>query len=77
MPSPVPRAKRDRLEGSVLHVQVMSFWPFKQMIIKSGAQQQLQSLAPGESALKPEPLFSFGDATEIRRALHMTNRLTG
>ncbi len=64
-------------EKSAAHVQVMSFWPFKQMIIKSGAQQQLQSLASAESALRPEPLFSFGDATEIRRALHMTNRLTG
>lgn len=64
-------------EKSAAHVQVMSFWPFKQMIIKSGAQQQLQSLASAEGALRPEPLFSFGDATEIRRALHMTNRLTG
>lgn len=55
----------------------MSLWPFKQMIIKSGAKQQLQSLAPSESSLKPESLFSFGDATEIRRSLRMTNRLTG
>lgn len=62
----------------LLAVQIMSLWPFKQMIIKSGAKQQLQSLAPSrEALLKPESLFSFGDATEIRRTLRMTNRLTG
>ena len=61
----------------ILRMQVMSFWPFKQMIIKSGAQQQQQSRAPEQAGLQPEPLFSFGDATEIRKALDMTNRLTG
>ena len=56
---------------------MMSFWPFKQMIIKSGTQQQQHSLAPEQAGLQLEPLFSFGDATEIRKALNMTNRLTG
>lgn len=55
----------------------MSLWPFKQMIIKSGAKQQQAALASSDSLLKPESLFSFGDATEIRRTLQMTNRLTG
>ena len=66
----------DCSSGTLL-MQVMSFWPFKQMIIKSGAQQQQHSLAPEQAGLQPEPLFSFGDATEIRKALNMTNRLTG
>ncbi|CAK0787681.1 hypothetical protein CVIRNUC_010903 [Coccomyxa viridis] len=64
-------------ELSLVESVVMSFWPFKQMIIKSGAQQQQQSRTPEQAGLQPQPLFSFGDATEIRKALDMTNRLTG
>ena len=53
--------------------QVMSWWPFRQIILRSGLRQQ-QSPATG---LHPHCLFHFGDATEMRRALGMTNRLTG
>ena len=51
----------------------MSWWPFRNIILRSGLRQQ-QSPAAG---LHPHCLFHFGDATEIRRALGMTNRLTG
>lgn len=55
--------------------QVMSVWPFKQMILRSGLTKPA---APSEACqLQAEHIFHFGDATEIRRVLGMTNRLTG
>ena len=54
-------------------LQVMSLWPFRQMILRGGQRQQQEV----QSGLQPHALFQFGDATEIRRVLGMTNRLTG
>ncbi|BDA42262.1 hypothetical protein COCOBI_03-1490 [Coccomyxa sp. Obi] len=75
---------RDGLQGctgarwfdlSLVESPVMSIWPFKQMILRSGVTGPA---APSEVCLlQREPIFHFGDATEIRRALGMTNRLTG
>lgn len=58
----------------------MSLWPFRQIILRSGAAQSKQALpdkALGGQQLRSEGIFHFGDATEIRRCLGMTNRLTG
>ncbi|EIE20745.1 hypothetical protein COCSUDRAFT_57309 [Coccomyxa subellipsoidea C-169] len=60
---------------SLVESVVMRIWPFKQMILRSGLTKPT---APAEACqLQPEHIFHFGDATEIRRVLGMTNRLTG
>ncbi|KAK9901658.1 hypothetical protein WJX75_007088 [Coccomyxa subellipsoidea] len=62
-------------ELSLVESVVMSVWPFKQMILRSGLTKPA---APSEACqLQAEHIFHFGDATEIRRVLGMTNRLTG
>ena len=58
---------------SAVSMQVMSLWPFRQMILRGGQRQQ-EAFSTG---LRPHALFQFGDATDIRRVLGMTNRLTG
>jgi hypothetical protein len=59
--------------------QVMCLWPFRSMIMRGGADAAARASAAGAGAavVAPEPLFHFGDATALRQALQMTNRLTG
>lgn len=58
-------------------------WPFRGMFLRNAAAPIRQAAAAAggaeaaDAALQPEPLFHFGDATGLRRALNMTNRLTG
>lgn len=61
--------------SSTIGAQVMSLWPFKQIILRSGLAKP--SASADVCQLQPEYIFHFGDATEIRRVLGMTNRLTG
>jgi len=57
----------------------MCLWPFRSMIMRGGADAAARAAAAGAGAavVAPEPLFHFGDATALRQALQMTNRLTG
>jgi hypothetical protein len=59
-------------------VQVMSLPPFRRMIRQgaSSRPEDVDSLGVAV-ALPPEFVYYFGDCTEWRRAMQMTNRLTG
>ncbi len=51
--------------------QVMSWWPFKGMILR-GKSSEAEA-----SSMKPKYLFHFGDSQTFVRDLHLSNRLTG
>ena len=52
-------------------MQVMGWWPFKNMILRG------RSVQAEASGIKPVYLFSFGEAHEYFDALGLSNRLTG
>ena len=52
-------------------LQVMTWWPFKNLIL-SGRSAQAEA-----SSLKPIYLFGFGDAQDYFDTLGLSNRLTG
>ena len=55
--------------------QVMSVWPFRSLILRGRRSTLPTDVPPG--APPTEYLFSFGDSEPLRRALGMTNRLSG
>ena len=52
-------------------MQVMRMWPFKQLLLRSGAG------AAAKYALPCRHLHHFGDMQALRQALQLTNLLTG
>ena len=50
-------------------------WPFRSLILRGRRSTLPADVPPG--APPTEYLFSFGDAEPLRRALGMTNRLSG
>ena len=52
--------------------QVMRMWPFRSLIVRSGASQEAKS-----TVMQPCQAFYFGDTEHIMQAARMSNRLTG
>lgn len=59
------------LAFSFAWVQVMSVWPFKSAILRSGSKGSDKYQVPVSY------LFHFGNTDDLRTVLFMTNRLTG
>lgn len=59
-------------ELALVESPVMRVWPFKQMILKGGAKDSAVKYK-----LPATYLYSFGNTDDVRKALYMTNRLTG
>ena len=64
------------LELSFVESVVMTAWPFKQMILRAQLRRQ-QKQAPTDQQVPVEFLFHFGEAKALRKALDMSNTLTG
>jgi ATPase complex subunit ATP10 len=57
-------------ELALIESPVMALWPFRGMLLRSGASSQARYAMPATY------LFNFGGTEELRAALHMSNRLT-
>ena len=73
--APFTRRFHDRpsaalVELALIESPVMALWPFRGMLLRSGASSQAQYAMPATY------LFNFGGTEELRAALHMSNRLT-
>lgn len=59
------------LELALIESRLMGLWPFKAMLLRGGAASEARYALPATQ------LFHFGGTDDLRKALHMTNRLTG
>ena len=59
------------LELGLIESTLMSLWPFKALLLRGGAASEARYALPSTQ------LFHFGNTDDLRKALHMTNRLTG
>ncbi|KAK9865425.1 hypothetical protein WJX84_005808 [Apatococcus fuscideae] len=66
-------------ELALIDSQVMSIWPFRQLILSGGGRQQQAAAAAGSAAaeLPATALWYFHDVRPIIRAIGCTNKLTG
>eukprot|EP00976_Prorocentrum_cordatum_P103471 1193484-Prorocentrum_minimum.AAC.5 len=64
---------------SLVESSMMSMPGFRHILLKGGRDLQQKAAAEG-SVAKGLPLklhFHFGDTYQVRKSLHITNRLTG